>query len=105
MFMTRWCDHKIVFTLDRPIGDSGVTITFRQCGRVVCEFTDSDERVAVDGDTVTLTMKPEDTQLFTPSFATVQLNLLSSGVRTATEIMRLHIHDNLCMHDVGEVSA
>ena len=103
--MTRWCDHRITFTLDRDIGDSRVFITFRQNGRVICEYSSSDAAVLIDGDTVTLSMSPDDTQLFSPSFATVQLNLLTDGMRQATEVMRLPVYDNLCSRSLKGVGA
>ena len=100
--MTRWCDHKITFSLDRDVSDSRVFITFRQNDRTVCEFSDADDGVYVDGDTVTLTMSPYETALFSPSSATVQLNFTSGNKRQATQIMRLHVHENLCSHELLE---
>lgn len=100
--MTRWCDHKITFSLDRDVSDSRVYITFRQNGHAVCEFSDDDDEVHVEGNTVTLTMPPHETALFSPAPATVQLNFTSAGKRQATQIMKLYVYDNLCSHELPE---
>lgn len=100
--MTRWCDYKITFGLDRDVSDMRVFITFRQGDHVVCEFSDVDDNVAVDGDTVAVTISQSDTALFTPSPAAVQLNFISGKRRMATDIMKIHVYDNLCEHGITE---
>ena len=103
--MTRWCDHKIDFELGEELANSHIFITFRQGERVVCEFSDADDAVTVDGNVVTLLMTPGDTGQFDTPFTTVQLNILTGEKRRATEIMKLPVYDNLCEKELTEVGA
>ena len=99
--MTRWCDHRIVFRLDRDLDGSDIVITFCQNGKTVIEYGVGNERVSVAGNVVTLDMTPEDTALFSCPFTLAQINLLTGDKRQATELMRIPVTDNLCGHTLG----
>lgn len=78
--------------------ESCVSIIFFQNGKKIIEYTDLDKGVTVSGKTVLLHMTPEETSYFKAgggAYASVQINLTNNGIRRATRLFNIPIHQNL----------